>query len=157
MTSLGVVERTERVEGKQRGREMGPVSGFLRKPRAFQTLSRCTVFPQLLLVNFKYSHAGVVCPALMGGREKWHYVCLVRVWCSHLARAYLMESKGRWASLASWLVCGVEKCVSGEPEVWQGICASLWTEVCTQWQSDSSIDGTPLFQSFRLHRKVAPV
>lgn len=70
MTSLGVVERTERVEGKQRGREMGPVSGFLRKPRAFQTLSRCTVFPQLLLVNFKYSHAGVVCPALMGGQRE---------------------------------------------------------------------------------------
>lgn len=81
-------------------------------------------------MNFKYSHAGVVCPAMMGGRERWHYVCFLRVGCSLLARAYLVESKGRCAPLASWLVCGAEKHVREEPEYWQVVCPSLWTEVC---------------------------
>lgn len=39
-------------------------------------------------------------------------------------------SKSTWAPLASWLVCGAEKCVSGESEVWHGVYPSLWTEAC---------------------------
>lgn len=36
-----------------------------------------------------------------GGRGRWHCGCLVR--------ACLVESKSRWAPLASWLVCGAER------------------------------------------------
>lgn len=56
MTSLGVAERTERVEGRQSemgggGEEKAPVSGFLQEPRASQTLSKCIVLAQLLLAK----------------------------------------------------------------------------------------------------------